>query len=366
MMVQSPQQPQQQAHIAYQQVASPPPPMQVQSTPQQGYVPHRQQQAQIEYRHMPPVSPVQQVQYQNQPMPQQSNFPHQRQQAQIEYQSKSPLLPVQYQNIVRQEDLPMSPPHQQSTQKLLPPAASNEAMQPQGHSSQTILPVVSRPSDHRIVNLEKQRKVDVENTNRAGARINQRLRDLEQSKVQAQQDHDAKDREVRRLQEQLAFVERQRRQDAERNSKQLADLVRSQSASPAASSAGAFDMSALQKVIQETQAHQLTARDVERVIEEQVSKRLIGMATKQDIQDAGAQMQGALSKVPAGLSQQEIQQAVNRELINVLQDVANRVDQQRRVARYAQPDSQSAQDRVQTEFVIGVAGWRCCDALAQC
>ena len=107
-------------------------------------------------------------------------------------------------------------------------------------------------------------------------------------------------------------------------------------------------MSALQKVVRETQAHQLTAQDIERVIEEQFSKRLAGMATKQDIQNAGAQMQGALSRVPAGLSQQEVQQAVNRELNNVMQDVANRVNQQRRVARQGQPNprhSQAPQDR---------------------
>jgi hypothetical protein len=114
-------------------------------------------------------------------------------------------------------------------------------------------------------------------------------------------------------------------------------------------------MAALQKVVRETQAHTLTAQDIERVIEEQVSKRLAGMATKQDIQDAGAQMQGALSKVPAGLSQQEVQQAVNRELNNVMQDVENRVNQQRRVGRQGPPDPrtrQASQDRVQTEFIV--------------
>jgi hypothetical protein len=78
-------------------------------------------------------------------------------------------------------------------------------------------------------------------------------------------------------------VERQRRQNAERNSQQLADQVRSQATPPAAPSVGAFDMSALQEVVRDTQAHQLTAKDIERVIEEQVSKRLVGMATKQDI-----------------------------------------------------------------------------------
>jgi septal ring factor EnvC (AmiA/AmiB activator) len=133
------------------------------------------------------------------------------------------------------------------------------------------------------MNLERQSKTDVENTNRAGAEINQRLRDLERSRSQAQRDHNAKDQEVRRLQEQLKSVERQRRQDAERNSQQLADLMRSQATPPAAPSVGAFDMSALQKVVRDTQAHQLTAMDIERVIEEQVSKRLVGMATKQDI-----------------------------------------------------------------------------------
>jgi hypothetical protein len=56
------------------------------------------------------------------------------------------------------------------------------------------------------------------------------------------------------------------------------------------------------------------------------------MATKADIQDAGVQMQHALSQVPAGLNGAHVQQAVNRELNNVMQDVANRVNQQRRIA----------------------------------
>jgi hypothetical protein len=402
MMLQAQQQPQ----IAYQQVASPPPPMHVQSTAQQSFFPPQQQQAQIEYQSM--VSPAQQVQYQNQPMPQSSYFP--QQQAQITYTPMSPTPPVaqqiQYHEIVRQEGVPEPPPQQQHRiQELLPPAASTRAVQPQeydqrriyqqqpaaqlyavsqfpqvqntsplvlqspseaptqrmlqsppnGQSSQTAPPVSSRPHDHRLMNLERQRKTDVENTNRAGAEIHKRLQDLEQSKTQAQQDHDAKDREVRRLQEQLVSVERQRRQDAERNSQQLANLVRSQATSPAVASTGAFDMAALQKVVRETQAHTLTAQDIERVIEEQVSKRLAGMATKQDIQDAGAQMQGALSKVPASLSQQEVQQAVNRELNNVMQDVENRVNQQRRVGRQGPPDPrtrQASQDRVQTEFIV--------------
>jgi hypothetical protein len=382
MMLQN--QPQPQPQIAYQQIDSPAPPsMQVQSISQQSYFPQQQQQAQIEYQPMSPDVSMQQMQHQNQPMTQ-----------------LPPVQQIQYQESVRQEDLLMSP-HQQRNQGLLPPATSRMTMQPQEHHrqgpylqqpatqqyampqlpqaqrtppqvlqslseaptqrllqpqsseqpSQTTLPVASRPNDHRLMSLEKQKKVDVENTNRAGAEINKRLRDLERSKNQAQQDHDAKDREVRRLQEQLTSVERQRRQDAERNSQQLAGLVRSQITTPA-SSANAFDMSALQKVVRETQAHQLTAQDIERVVEEQVSKRLAGMATKQDIQNAGAQMQGALSKVPAGLSQHEVQQAVNRELNNVMQDVANRINQQRRVGGQGQSDPRASQDRVQTDFIV--------------
>jgi hypothetical protein len=379
--------------------------MQVQSIPQQSYLPQpQQQQAQIEYEPMSPVAPVQQVQHQNQPMPQGNYFP--QQQAQITYQPMSPLPQVQqtqYQDAVSQKGLPKSQSEQQRIEELLPPAIFTTAVQPQESDQRHIYqhhpatqgyavpqlphtqrapPQVlqtppeaptqrvlryqpheepsqtarqsSRPNDHRIMNLERQRRTDVEDTNRAGAEIHKRLRDLEQSRVQAQQDHDAKDREVRRLQEQLTSVERQRRQDSERNSQQMADLVRSQVAT-LAPSAAPLDMSALQKVVRETQAHQLTAQDIERVIEEQVSKRLAGMATKQDIQNAGAQMQGALSKVPAGLSQREVQQAVNQELNNVMQDVANRVNQQRRVGGQGQPDprlQQAAQDRVQTEFVV--------------
>jgi hypothetical protein len=393
---------QQQPQISYQQVASPSS-MQAQPIPQQSYLPPQQQQAQIEYESMSPVAPVQ---YQNQPMPQGNHSS--QQQAQVAYQLMTPLPPVQqiqYQDTVSQMSLPNSQTEQQPIQGLLPPATSTTAVQPQEydqrriyqqqpttqqyavsrlpqtqpappqiiqspsevttqrmlqsqpdeHPPQSARPVSSRPHDHRLMNLERQRRTDVEDTNRAGAEIHKRLQHLEHSRTQAQQDHDAKDREVRRLQEQLASVERQRRQDAERNSQQLADLVRSQATSPAVFSAGTFDMSALQRVVRETQAHQLTAQDIERVIEEQVSKRLAGMATKQDIQNAGAQMQSALSRVPAGLSQQEVQQAVNRELNNVMQDVANRVNQQRRVRGQGQPDPrtrQASRERVQTEFVV--------------
>jgi hypothetical protein len=399
---------QQQPQIAYHQVGSPPlaPPMQVQSISQQSYLPQPQQQAQIEYQPMTPAVPVHQVQYQNQPMPQGDQFP--QQQSQVAYQPMSPSQSVQqtqYLDTVSQMSLPNSQTEQQRIEELLPPTTSTTAVQPQEcdqrhiyqhqpatqqytvsqlpqtqhappqviqspseappqrmlqsqpseHPSQTALPVSSRPHDHRLMNLERQRRTDVEDTNRAGAEIHKRLQDLEHSRTQAQQDHDAKDREVRRLQEQLASVEHQRCQDAERNSQQLADLVRSQATSPAAPSAAPFDMIALQRVVRETQARQLTAQDIERVIEEQVSKRLIGMATKQDIQNAGAQMQGALSRVPAGLSQDEVQQAVNRELNHVMQDVANRVSQQRRVAGHGQPGprhSEAPQERVQTEFVV--------------
>jgi hypothetical protein len=114
-------------------------------------------------------------------------------------------------------------------------------------------------------------------------------------------------------------------------------------------------MSALQKVIRETQTQQLSVQDIERVIEEQVSKRLAGMATKADIQNAGAQMQTALSQVPAGLNEEQVQQAVNRELNSVMQDVANRVKQQRRIAGKGQQDPriwQTPRDHVQTEFVV--------------
>lgn len=190
--------------------------------------------------------------------------------------------------------------------------------------------------------------------NRAGAEINKRLCDLELSRTSIQSSHEAKDQEVRRLQEQLAAVEHQRRQDAERNSQQLAELVRSQATSPSAQSP-AFDVSALQKVIRETQTQQLSAQDIERVIEEQISRRLVGMATKPDIQNAGAQMQDALSLVPTGLNAEQVQQAVNRELNSVMQDAANRVNHHRRIAGQRQQDPQlwqTPQDHVQTEFVI--------------
>ena len=268
---------------------------------------------------------------------------------------------LQYPQSIYQQTQPLQSPHIQIPQQgPQPTPLAQQSFQPQYNSGlqQGQQAIQQQPyqesRDPRFSELERQRNQDIENMNRAGAEINKRLRDLEQSGARVQSDHDAKDREVRRLQEQLAAVERQRRQDAERNSQRLAELVRSQATSPAAQ-APAFDMSAIQKVIRETQTQQLSAQDIERVIEEQVSKRLAGMATKADIQTAGAQMQSALSQVPAGLNEQQVQQAVNRELNNVMQDVANRVNQQRLVGGQMQQEAQPWQTplgHVQTEFVV--------------
>jgi hypothetical protein len=101
---------QQQPQISYQQVASPPP-MQVQPIFQQIHLPReQQQQAQIEYQPMSPASPVQQVQYQNQPMPRGGHFP--QQQAQIAYSPLPPTQPMQLQEVEGQEEMPQSPPLQ--------------------------------------------------------------------------------------------------------------------------------------------------------------------------------------------------------------------------------------------------------------
>lgn len=174
-----------------------------------------------------------------------------------------------------------------------------------------------------------------------------RLRDLERSRVSAKKESEAKDRKIRVLTEQVAATERLRQQDAARNSQQMAEIVRSQATTPAV----AFDMSVLQNVIEETKAQQLSSRDIERVIEDQVTKRLAGMATKADIQDAGLKMQTALSAVPQGLSEAQVQNAVKRELNNVMEDVARRVRHQRGVENQRQRQ-QVSQGRVQTEFVV--------------
>jgi hypothetical protein len=357
MMQQTPLQPQ----ITYQTVSPQP-----QIAWQQNVVQSPQQQAQIAYQPSQLMSPGVQV-------PQPANS---YQQGQIQQQGLHNPLPIspmaaqpqlQYtQNIYQQTQSQQSPSSQAPTvQNPYPQALQQQPLAQQRpqityieQPSQSQQSVQQRPQQpdqgDRFQDLEKQRKKDLENMNRAGSEINKRLQELEQSKTRAQTDQQAKDHEVRKLKEQLASVERQRRQDAERNSKQLADLVRSQATSPPAQTP-AFDMGDLQKVIQGMQSQQLSGQDIERVIGEQVNKRLSGMATKADIQNAGAQMQNALNQVPAGLNEAQVQQAVNREFNNVIQDVANRVNQQRRIAgpgNRAPQSGQIPQDRVQTEFVI--------------
>jgi hypothetical protein len=358
MMQQTPLQPQ----ITYQTVFSPQPEI----AWQQNVVQSPQQQAQIAYQPAQLMSPGVQV-------PQPANSYQQlpiQQQAQHNPAPTSPMAvqpQLQYPQSIYQQIQPQQSPSFQApaVQSPYPQASQHHPLAqecPQityiEQPSESQQSVQQRPQRHdqgnRFQDLEKQRKKDLENMNRAGSEIKKRLQELEQSKTRAQNDHQAKDREVRELKEQLASVERQRRQDAERNSQQLADLVRSQATSPPAQTP-AFDMGDLQKVIKGIQSQQLSAQDIERVIGEQVNKRLSGMATKADIQNAGAQMQSALSQVPAGLNEAQVQQAVNREFNNVIQNVANRVNQQRRIAgqanRAPQP-GQVPQDRVQTEFVI--------------
>jgi hypothetical protein len=356
MVQQTPLQPQ----ITYQTVSSPQP----QIAWQQSVVQSPQQQAQIAYQPPQLMSPEVQV-----PQPAQSY--HQVQQQ--PHHNPSPTSPMavqpqlQYpQSIYQQTQSQQIPSFQAPTVQSPHPQALQQQplvqQRPQITNIEQLSPsqqtVQQRPQqlDHRdrFQDLEKQRKKDLENMNRAGFEINKRLQELEQSKTRAQTDQQAKDHEVRKLKEQLASVERQRRQDAERNSQQLAELVRSQATFPPAQTP-AFDLSDLQKVIGKMQAQQLSPQDIERVIEEQVGKHLSGMATKADIQNAGAQMQNALSQAPAGLNEAQVQQAVNREFNNVIQDVANRANQQRRMAgqgNRAPQSGQVPQDRVQTDFVI--------------
>ncbi|GAB7330561.1 hypothetical protein MBLNU13_g02148t1 [Cladosporium sp. NU13] len=261
-------------------------------------------------------------------------------QPQLQYQQS-----IYQQSIYQQTQLPQSPlPH--ASQQALQQAAQQAPQQTPlaRHTPQSQQTIQQLPHDHRFF----------DNMNCAGAEIYRFPRDLELDGTSVQSSHEGKDQEVRRLQEQLAAVERQRRLDAERNSQKLAELVRSQATSPSTQTP-ALDMSALQRVIRETQSQQLSVQDIERVVEEQVSKRLAGMATKANIQNAGAQMQTALSQVPAGLNEEQVQQAVNRELNHVMQDLANRTNQQRRIAWQRQQDPQlwqTPQHNVQTDFVI--------------
>jgi len=336
-----------QPQITYQSMSPQPQPVY-----QQNVLQHTSQQPQVAYQpallmSSQPQSPLPTTQYQQQQYSQQQTY--------IGSPPTSPTAvqpQVQSPQIIYQQIQSPQSPQPYAPQQALQQAPQQTPLAQQ--TPQSLQTIQQQPHDTRFSELERQGTQDLENMNRAGAEINKRLRGLELNKTSVQSSREAKDQEVRRLQEQLAAVERQRRQDAERNSQQLAELVRSQATSPSAQTP-AFDMSALEKVIRETQIQQLSAHDIERVIEEQVSKRLAGMATKADIQNAGAQMQNALSLVHAGLNAEQVQQAVNRELNSVMQDVANRVNQQRRIAGQRQQDPQlwqTPQDHVQTEFVI--------------
>lgn len=361
------------------------------------------QQPQITYQAI--SSPQPQISYQK------SLHQQCQQQNQLTYEATSPApqAPTQFwDNVSLQQQQPSLPPPPPPVQSGPPPMSPPPQTQPPSQPSrlQIELPSSSQNApnyDNRFEKLERQRKQDIQSMNREGAEMNKRLanlehsrrhdkesleardreirqlreqtasnqqqqlqhrendrriRELEHSKSSTQKAGEAKDQEIRRLNEQIASLYRSKHQDSERHSQQVADLARRQVATPAPSQS-AFDMSALQKVIRETQVQQLPSQDIERVIEEQVSKRLTGMATKADIQNAGLQMQNALSSVPKGLSEAQVQQAVNRELNNVMQDVTRRAQekqqQQRRIEGQMQNNAQpprNSSNQVRTDFRI--------------
>lgn len=139
------------------------------------------------------------------------------------------------------------------------------------------------------------------------------------------------DAELRSLREQNAKMASQRLADAERHSQQLAAALAKQASSshntlsaPPPAPQPAFDVSAMQKVIKETQAQQLSKADVEAVVRDSFAS-LGHLATKQDIEAAGGRLQGVLEGMPRGASEGSVSRAVDDGLQRAIEGRAERL-----------------------------------------
>lgn len=282
--------------------------------------------------------------------------------AETPVQQVQSLLPISYQqNIYNHYHLPQA----QSPPVQLP--AAQYAPSPLGPPREPArMPEVEDDGSHQRLD-DMQRRQDA--TNRAmqkryeddQAAARERFRQLEEAQARDRAASEAKDLKLRQLRDKHAAsekdkaeLERQRREDAERYAQQMAEMARANAAR--SKSPPAFEMEALRRVVQETQARQLSPTDIERVVKSTMDKQLSGLATKADVSAGTSHMQQALNNVPSGASQEQVSQVVNQELMNMIKGLtdARQAAQQQRIeaGRQGTPTPCSRQEPPRTVYEI--------------
>nr|OQO21708.1 hypothetical protein B0A51_12862 [Rachicladosporium sp. CCFEE 5018] len=274
-------------------------------------------------------------------------------QQQVAYHSSSTSLAPVQQQITYHSSSHSSPPVQQQPAQIHYTQNVFHQAPPQSQPQQLQVSSQNRIAGHneRFQVIKETRDNDMSDINEQGAAMKTAIRELEQQvkhlASQKRQD-DSSQRQIRDLQDQIAAAARQQLEDARRHYAEMEELRRSKKLAPQQQAPG-LDMDALRKVILETQAKQTSAADVQRAVEEAVARRLVGVARREDLEAASSSMQKALSKVPQGASEEQVQNAFGRELNKIVERVERH---QRREIEAASPPQQQPWSRPQPEFTV--------------
>ncbi|KAK6440759.1 hypothetical protein LTR95_003009 [Oleoguttula sp. CCFEE 5521] len=273
-------------------------------------------------------------------------------QQQITYHSSSETAPVQQQIAYQSSPPPQGPVQQQPAQIHYTQNVFHQAP-PQPQPQQLQVPQQERiaHSDEsaRFQAIKQTRDNDMRAINEQRTAMKAHMCGIEQQLKEAQKHQDeSSQRQIKDLQDQIAESARRQLEEARRHDAEMEELRRNQR-SASQPQAPAFDMGTLRKLILETQAKQISAADVQRAVEEAVAQRLVGVVRREDLEAASSSMQKALSKVPQGASEEQVQSAFGKELTKIVERVERH---QRREIEAAPLPRQQTWSRPQPEFTV--------------
>ncbi|KAK3648221.1 hypothetical protein LTR56_007633 [Elasticomyces elasticus] len=162
------------------------------------------------------------------------------------------------------------------------------------------------------------------------------------------------DQRIRDLQQRLDSERRERLEKERKHADELAAAQAAATSQPVP----AFDLSALQKVLDELRANSLNRDDVRKLVEETTARQLGGVARAEDLASSVALFQQALSNMPASVTTVDLR----RTLEGVIEGVMHRSQQnqarplaaiEQRPPHQPQPwEQQGSRAPLQTEWTV--------------
>ncbi|KAK5683055.1 hypothetical protein LTS10_004585 [Elasticomyces elasticus] len=213
---------------------------------------------------------------------------------------------------------PMSPaPVVQSPQVGYAPMSPNPVVQsPQvGYAPMSPAPVVQSPGPVQYTQPVRspapQQQVPTGYVEETGSANDQRICAIEQVTLSTQRD-------LATQREQMHLAEIQHRREREEQDRSHARELADAQAAATPQPVPAFDLSALQKVLDELRANSLNKNDVLRLVEETTARQLGGVARAEDLVSAVALVQQALGNAPASFTLMDLQRTVEGTIEGVM------------------------------------------------